>query len=258
MELQETRVSKSPSLKPIRGRLPKILLRQTGAMAIVMPKLIASYPTSLRASERGEGGKEMGGGSAVKVTAPVEITSYSKDATENITIPASRIRLYKKPQLPYDLNVGIVDYVAKKEAKVTLEPVLRALSQAQFSMSRSSRPSMETPYNNKDPWKIKLRKESSVIYMDVVKLEETSSQSPRSMRKFQYWGYKFEDACTSGAGDQSHVDANEEYCSVFKISIGDNKLVLAAEMDCIEPEDEGQREHGSAGNRRYVEIKTSR
>ena len=119
-------------------------------------------------------------------------------------------------------------------------------------------PSMETPYNKKDPWKIKLRKDSSVIYMDVVKLEEQSTQSPRSMRKFQYWGYKFEGACTSDDGDQSHVDANEEYCSVFQISIGENRLVLAAEMDCIEPEKEEQSGREGGEKKRYVELKTSR
>lgn len=104
---------------------------------------------------------------------------------------------------------------------------------------------METPYNKKDEWKIELHRVRGVVYMNVCNLGNTAPE------KFMYWGYKFEEICTRAEGDAETVavDANIEFCTVFKISIGDNNLVLGAEIDC-----KGEEE----GHSGFVEIKTSR
>eukprot|EP00287_Rhodomonas_sp_CCMP768_P003772 CAMPEP_0196745950 /NCGR_PEP_ID=MMETSP1091-20130531/63783_1 /TAXON_ID=302021 /ORGANISM="Rhodomonas sp., Strain CCMP768" /LENGTH=281 /DNA_ID=CAMNT_0042092817 /DNA_START=165 /DNA_END=1010 /DNA_ORIENTATION=+ len=147
---------------------------------------------------------------------------------------------------------------------------------------------METPYNNKNAWKIRLERDNGTIFMHVVQLEE--SFSGRDQKKFQYWGYKFEEVCcrapssadassTASAQVQPDetVNANVEFCSVFRMSFGSSRCIVAAEMDCAEPtqgcgregEEDGARTGDNLGNRKqrgevgeeevkFVEIKTSR
>ena len=75
--------------------------------------------------------------------------------------------------------------------------------------------------------------------MNVVQLDSGwKGPGAEQQDKFVYWGYNFEKSCTEGA-EGAPVDANVEFCSVFKLSIGDNKLVLGAEIDCHDG-DEGK------------------
>ena len=106
--------------------------------------------------------------------------------------------------------------------------------------------------------------------MDVVKLPERSTQSDADRKRFTYWGYKFEQLCTQQPNTKQQVNANEEFCSVFKMSIGSSRIILAAEMDCALPkivDKAGEKRRAEklesepsqlAGDTEYVELKTSR
>lgn len=116
---------------------------------------------------------------------------------------------------------------------------------------------METPYNKRDEWRIDMHRVSGTIFLKVVKLDGGQfGAHGESQDKFMYWGYKFEELCTRGEGAEAgKVDANVEFCSVFKLAIGDSRLVLGAEIDCYEG---GEDEGSNAAHSAYVEIKTSR
>ncbi|KAJ1675952.1 decapping endonuclease targeting mRNA [Spiromyces aspiralis] len=64
---------------------------------------------------------------------------------------------------------------------------------------------------------------------------------------------------TGGSGAQEDpveavvVDTNREYCSVFKTQLGRHRIIMAAEIDCVE----GPKP-SCLPNRRYVEIKTNK
>jgi len=111
---------------------------------------------------------------------------------------------------------------------------------------------METPYNKRDEWRIDMHRVDGTIYLNVVKLDE---QVFRGQDRLMYYGYKFEELCTRGDGSASSVDANVEFCSVFKLKIGDSKVVLGAEIDCYDGE---EGEGSEAPHSKYVEIKTSK
>eukprot|EP00961_Rhodomonas_salina_P028279 381788-Rhodomonas_salina.1 len=104
---------------------------------------------------------------------------------------------------------------------------------------------METPYNDKNEWRIGLEREAGTIYMHVVQLEDSFSSSA-DQKKFQYWGYKFEELCckppgsdvayhadnsddaAKASGEDGAVNANVEFCSVFRMSFGHSRLIVAA------------------------------
>lgn len=63
-----------------------------------------------------------------------------------------------------------------------------------------------------------------------------------------YFGYAFESYCTSATLDPlddpnrrsngwgGNVDTNVQWCSVVKTKLGDNRLIIGGEVDCIQGE----------------------
>ena len=60
-----------------------------------------------------------------------------------------------------------------------------------------------------------------------------------------YFGYRFEALCT-GHDPAKAIDANDEYVGLFNCKLGDHRLAVAAEIDCVD----------DAGT--YVELKTNK
>jgi len=85
-----------------------------------------------------------------------------------------------------------------------------------------------------------------------------------------YWGYKFEALSTIGVpaseiqspGDSALlarkntvVNTNVQYCSVVKTSLGKNRLIMGAEIDCLTGIKPPYPENPI---NRYIELKTSK
>ena len=60
-----------------------------------------------------------------------------------------------------------------------------------------------------------------------------------------YFGYRFEALCT-GHDASKPVDANDKYVGLFNCKLGDHRLAVVAEIDCVD--DSGA----------YVELKTNK
>jgi RAT1-interacting protein len=53
-----------------------------------------------------------------------------------------------------------------------------------------------------------------------------------------YYGYAFESWCTASRPDApsgwgGDVDTNVQWCSVVKTKLGDNRMVIGGEVDCV-------------------------
>jgi RAT1-interacting protein len=76
-----------------------------------------------------------------------------------------------------------------------------------------------------------------------------------------YWGYKFEDYATRPLdaphqpydANMSTVNTNVQYCSVYKSKIGNVRLLVGAEVDCMDTSMETTNIMQT-----YIELKTSR
>jgi RAT1-interacting protein len=85
-----------------------------------------------------------------------------------------------------------------------------------------------------------------------------------------YWGFKFEALSTIGvpatkikspddpellARKNNIVNTNIQYCSVSKTSLGKNKLIMGAEVDCLI---DVKPPYPEIPNNKYIELKTSK
>lgn len=85
--------------------------------------------------------------------------------------------------------------------------------------------------------------------------------TPRN-RKQSYFGYAFESYCTAAFPDpgqdpkklpngwSGNVNTNVQWCSVVKTKLGDNRLIIGGEVDCVDGKYTGQPDT-------FVELKTS-
>lgn len=105
------------------------------------------------------------------------------------------------------------------------------------------------PYT-KDPFEL-----GATLFNNTIYLEEHETEYKRSQNQGQndrqqlmgYWGYKFETLSTVSKfppdmteADKEEIESrksesantNEQYCTVFKTKLGDNTLIMGAEVDC--------------------------
>lgn len=76
-------------------------------------------------------------------------------------------------------------------------------------------------------------------------------------QRMSYWGHRFEHYMTESP-DQADavVDTNVEFCVVFKTKLGQHRLLMAAEMDCVAQNSDAKRRNTAMPD--YIELKTAR
>ncbi|ORX66856.1 RAI1-domain-containing protein [Linderina pennispora] len=126
-----------------------------------------------------------------------------------------------------------------------------------------------TPYSLRDSWSMNAMRVGKTIYIEDNVTDDMIAQRDGSSawhQKLMYSGYRFETLSTidkppsqllpkDPALEQRAnriVDTHEEYCSVFKITLGNNSIISGAEVDCIDREKPAE-----FPNRYYRELKTS-
>eukprot|EP01125_Pyxidicula_operculata_P016238 TRINITY_DN5560_c1_g3_i3.p1 TRINITY_DN5560_c1_g3~~TRINITY_DN5560_c1_g3_i3.p1 ORF type:complete len:268 (+),score=35.13 TRINITY_DN5560_c1_g3_i3:654-1457(+) len=115
---------------------------------------------------------------------------------------------------------------------------------------------MATPWKNKDEWEVEVYKYEKTIFLGIVHLPQAEPESD-IQKKATYWGYKFEDMCTREPKDvdvdvDRTPDPSDHFCSIILNQIGNNRIIMGAEMDCYEPDSQ------NSSKRNYIELKTSR
>lgn len=94
---------------------------------------------------------------------------------------------------------------------------------------------------------------------DMHQLAVLAQQSkPRKLQKATYYGYNFESFCTANTPDGPSapngwggpVNTNEQWCHIVKTRLGDTRVMIGGEVDCVESPSHGAPET-------VVELKTN-
>jgi len=91
-------------------------------------------------------------------------------------------------------------------------------------------------------------------FIDDARLKEKDDMTPHH-RMQTYHGYAFESWCTASSPDApsgwgGDVDTNVQWCSVVKTKLGDTRIVIGGEVDCV-------RDRYNGRNDTMLELKTS-
>ncbi|XP_023338933.1 decapping and exoribonuclease protein isoform X2 [Eurytemora carolleeae] len=117
---------------------------------------------------------------------------------------------------------------------------------------------MNTPYEQREGWIIKVVRFKGTVYMMQIDTEEQKEKKKWTTEKektFCAWGYKFEQYM-SVQEKSAVVNENEEFCCMFRSKIGKYSFLFGAEMDGYKAQD--KQSIGKLVPNRFVEFKTSR
>ena len=186
---------------------------------------------------------------------PTECGGFSRIDGEQF-FDKRALRRYRAPRLPASLSSGYNDFVPKRDDKAAAERCL--LSAVERYAEQTAKAHFVTYRNNlnkllatqhcpNDDWCIGLKRLADQRWLLRVRdtprrRDEERSQSD-ARRLMSYFGYRFEALCT---GHDGTIDANDEYVGLFNCKLGDHRLAVAAEIDCVD--DSGA----------YVELKTNK
>uniref|UniRef100_H3GL78 Decapping nuclease n=1 Tax=Phytophthora ramorum TaxID=164328 RepID=H3GL78_PHYRM len=168
----------------------------------------------------------------VSLSKPQEVAYFSKYADDDVRFDRSNLVGAK-------LLDGFEEYTSKDEMNplsppAPIGPLLAALEHFQGEERTREQPHfvtyrnnlnkiMGTPYNSKNDWTFDVEKRGG-------------------------------ESTDDGKGDnQRKVNEDEEFCSISAMTLGDKRLVVAAEIDCYD--DKGAAREGG---REYIELKTFR
>ncbi|CAN1731951.1 NAD-capped RNA hydrolase DXO1 [Linum perenne] len=201
----------------------------------------------------------------VAFQAPCELGCYSRVEGGEVYFDDRNLRLFKRlisEDVGADLNQGFDTFTEKKDLGSQGFGDLLAcirdknipLQNMHFVTFRNNlNKIMQTAYIRHEPWEMGVHKRNGVVYLDVHKLPERPQTDLE--RRRCYWGYCFETLATEDPGRTDgeaihNVDANVEYCAMFKTKLGAHRILMGAEMDCCDSTADGRRF--------YVELKTNR
>ncbi|KAI9481344.1 MAG: RAI1 like PD-XK nuclease-domain-containing protein [Benjaminiella poitrasii] len=205
---------------------------------------------------------------------PQELTSYSIDHERRVWFDDRELKYYH-PLIESDtkdLNTGYEKMIKRDEnIPEHIDTLLDALT---FSGSiKNDKPTADvvtwrgimtkllcTPYARREPWKLRASRYNDTIYIEEVRKEETMTEKNKLM---SFWGYRFETLCTDtkppsqiiDSKNDAIVNTNVQYCVVVKTKLGNNSIIMGAEVDCckdIKPKDPVKQLQN------YIELKTSR
>ncbi|CAG8777930.1 19989_t:CDS:2 [Cetraspora pellucida] len=219
---------------------------------------------------------------------PVEIMSFSYDNERNLHMDDRELKYYYPPDLKNcDLSHGYETFVQREQSGP--EPIHSLLDALAHTQKRSADKNLVqtdlvswrgiftkilcTPYNRNEPWELGATLWNNTIFIeehDTDYTKEHSSGSTPRQKLMCYWGYKFENLCTISklpseitSSDDPElinrkttiVNTNVQYCSVAKTSLGNNKLIMGAEVDCL---CDAKPKRPVNPVEKYIELKTSK
>ncbi|KAI8050035.1 RAI1 like PD-XK nuclease-domain-containing protein [Thamnidium elegans] len=215
---------------------------------------------------------------------PQEVTSYSIDHQRHVWFDNREMKYYYPPT-GKDLNYGYKNLVQRDDSIAEhLDTLLDALSHI-----RSKTPDNEitadfvtwrgimtkilcTPYSRKEGWEFRATRYDGSIYLEEQVTEQKKNQENQASDKqklMSYWGYRFETLSTLTKAPREveksdtelkqrlteSANTNIQYCIVVKTKLGNNSILMGAEVDCcrdVKPNDPLIQPSN------YIELKTSR
>ncbi|KAJ7903314.1 RAI1-domain-containing protein [Mycena olivaceomarginata] len=216
---------------------------------------------------------------------PTQIISFSYTPARELEFTDSALRYLASPPPRAKLAHGYDRWVRRPETRPRLDGLLRALSAARAKRHPALANGfgavawrgvltriLTAPYEERDGWEMNVMCVDGVLYfeehLDEARLREKNEIAPR-LRLQAYFGYAFESYCTSETpsagkaprvnvpqapgeppGWSGDVNTNVQWCSVVRTKLGDTRLVIGGEVDCVRGKYTGQTDT-------FVELKTS-
>ncbi|KAH9998836.1 RAI1 like PD-XK nuclease-domain-containing protein [Russula compacta] len=217
-----------------------------------------SYPSMSQSASR-----------AVPFQRPRPLISFSYNKDRKLEFSDSAMRYYVSPPVGADLGHGHERWIRRPEEKGRLDGLLQAISE--FRRRGTGDPAVNivswrgvmtkiltAPYEDRDGWELNVMVVGGTLYFEEfisdARLEEKDGLTPHH-RMQMYYGYAFESWCTASQPGASpgwggDVDTNVQWCSVVKTKLGDTRMVIGGEVDCV-------RDRYNGRNDTLLELKTS-
>ncbi|KAI9509830.1 RAI1-domain-containing protein [Russula earlei] len=199
---------------------------------------------------------------------PRPLISFSYDTNRQLEFSEAAMRYYVSPPSGADLGHGYERWIRRPEERGRLDGLLRAISEIRkrgtdpvvsiVSWRGVMTKILTAPYEDRDGWELNVMAIRGTLYLeefiDDARLKEKDNMTPRH-RMQTYYGYAFESWCTASSPDVpsgwgGDVDTNVQWCSVVKTKLGDTRMVIGGEVDCV-------RDRYNGHNDAMLELKTS-
>ncbi|KAL7281998.1 hypothetical protein ACG7TL_003465 [Trametes sanguinea] len=180
---------------------------------------------------------------------PTGLLTFSYTPQRVLEFTNSALRYYIDPPPGADLRYGYERWIKRPEERTRLDGLLRAVERVMQKADSSAGRGSGVKW---------LRDIAVVTWRGIM----TKEDLPPKQRVQTYYGYSFESWCTSSrpgvperieghpVGWGGDVDTNVQWCSVIKTKLGDNRLVIGGEVDCVRGRFDGRTDT-------FVELKTS-
>ncbi|KAI0637617.1 RAI1-domain-containing protein [Trametes polyzona] len=217
---------------------------------------------------------------------PTGLLTFSYTPQRVLEFTDSALRYYVDPPPNADLRYGYERWIKRPEEISRLDSLLRAVERVMHKTDASMGSGsgvrwlkdiavvtwrgimtkiLTAPYEERDRCELNAMLVGGTLFIEEhfseARLKEKEDLAPRQ-RQQTYYGYSFESWCTSskpGVPERSaghplgwggDVDTNVQWCSVIKTKLGDNRLVIGGEVDCVRDRFDGRTDS-------FVELKTS-
>ncbi|EPQ52575.1 RAI1-domain-containing protein [Gloeophyllum trabeum ATCC 11539] len=209
--------------------------------------------------------------SPVPIQQPTSLLTFSYTPSRELVWDDSAMKYYVDPPPGAELSYGYERWVKKPEERGRIDSLLRAWSKARMpgiglvSWRGVMTKILTAPYEERDSWDLNVMCVNGTLYLEEhssdARLKEKDDMNPRQ-RMQTYYGYAFESWCTSSSPDRPEslpghragwggdVDTNVQWCNVIKTKLGDVRMVIGGEVDCIRGRKDGKHDA-------FVELKTS-
>ncbi|KAF9238550.1 RAI1-domain-containing protein [Melanogaster broomeanus] len=215
---------------------------------------------------------------------PTQLLTFSYTPDHVLEFNDSALRYFVDPPFGADLGFGYDRWIKRPDERGRLDALLMAWSKFKKSLqggplsSQSKPPDISVmswrgvmtkvliaPYEEREGWELNVMRLGETFYFEEhltdAKLREKNDMEPRQ-RLQSYYGYAFESYCTAPApGHQGNatsnvrgwggdVNTNVQWCSVVKTKLGNRRIVMGGEVDCVRGKYSGNTDN-------FVELKTS-
>ncbi|TDL20754.1 RAI1-domain-containing protein [Rickenella mellea] len=203
---------------------------------------------------------------------PNQLISFSYSSSHHQEFTNVALKYFVDPPPSADLSFRYESWIKRPESRGRLDSLLSAClrDEVKMDLSRAGIVSwrgvvtkiLTAPYEERDGWELNVMSVNGTIYLEEhlseEKLKEKEDMAPRQ-RLQSYYGYAFESYCTSSTPEPSRhpkgwggdINTNVQWCSVVKTKLGDNRMIIGGEVDCVR----GNKYTGQPDT--FVELKTS-
>ncbi|KIP04285.1 hypothetical protein PHLGIDRAFT_109789 [Phlebiopsis gigantea 11061_1 CR5-6] len=214
---------------------------------------------------------------------PSTLLTFSYTPERVLEYTDSALRYYVEPPPRADLKYGYDRWIKRPEERGRLDGLLQAVAKYRSKIDGAGGDGaawlreiavvswrgvitkiLTAPYEDHDGWALNVMLVDGTLYFEEhlteTKLQEKEDMTPHH-RLQSYYGYSFESYCTSSTpqrkvednvsmtiplGWGGDVDTNVQWCAVVKTKLGNQRLVIGGEVDCVR-----------GGTKSLVELKTS-